>query len=92
MAPAGHATKEKRTFSLSSDVVEYLETGRVETNASSLSAFLESLVRDFQARVEMEKMEAATLAYYDSLGSAEMDEQTEWGRVGAGTLAQQVDL
>lgn len=80
------AVKEKRTFSLSHDVVEYLETGCAQTQAASLSAYLEQLVRDFQAKVEMEKLEAATTAYYDSLSTAEMEDQAEWGRIGAATL------
>ena len=79
-------TKEKRTFSLSHDVVEYLEAGCAETRASSLSAHLETLVRDVQSRVEMERFEAATRDYYDNLSAAEMQEQAEWGRVGAAAL------
>jgi hypothetical protein len=86
MATARHAVKEKRTFSLSHDVVEYLEAGCAQTQAPSLSAYLEQIVRDFQSKVEMENLEAATLAYYDSLTTAEMEEQADWGRVGAATL------
>jgi hypothetical protein len=82
------ANKEKRTFSLSRDVVEYLETRCAETQAPSLSAYVESIVRELQAKVEMQKFEAATKAYYDGLTAAETDEQAEWGDVGAASLMQ----
>ena len=88
MAVVAHPGKEKRTFSLSRDVVEYLENGCAETHAPSLSAYLESVVREFQAKVEMEKREAATTAYYDGLTADQMDEQAEWGRVGAASIVE----
>jgi hypothetical protein len=49
---------------------------------------VESIVRDLQAKVEMQKFEAATKAYYDGLTAAETDEQAEWGDVGAASLMQ----
>jgi hypothetical protein len=88
LSKSGAANKEKRTFSLSPDVVEYLETRCAETQAQSLSAYLESLIRELQARVEMQKLEAATKEYYDGLTAGDMDEQAEWGRVGAASVVQ----
>jgi hypothetical protein len=88
IAAVGYSVKEKRTFSLSRDVVEYLEKGCAETHAPSLSAYLESVVREFQAKVEMEKREAATMAYYDGLTADEIDEQAEWGRAGAASIVE----
>ncbi len=87
-AARGSANKEKRTFSLSRDVVKYLETRCAETQAPSLSAYLESVVRELQAKVEMQKLEAATKEYYDGLTATDMDEQADWGRVGAASVVQ----
>ena len=91
MPSAGRATKERRTFSLSRDVVEILETGRARTQAPSLSAYLETIVRDLQAKAEMARIEANTVAYYDSLSDGEMGEQSDWGRVGAATISRLED-
>jgi hypothetical protein len=91
MAQSAYAKKERKTFSLSHDVVDYLETGRVQAQAESLSAYLETLVRDLQARAEMARIEAATVAYYDNLSNAEIEEQSDWGRVGAASLSRLED-
>lgn len=91
MAQSAFAKKERKTFSLSHDVVDYLETGRAQTQAESLSAYLETLVRDSQAKAEMATIEAATTAYYDNLSSAQMEEQADWGRVGAASISRLED-
>jgi hypothetical protein len=91
MARSAFAKKERKTFSLSHDVVDYLETGCAQTQADSLSAHLENLIRDLQAKAEMTTIEAATVAYYDNLSSAEMEEQSDWGRVGAASPSRLED-
>jgi hypothetical protein len=91
MAQAARANKERKTFSLSHDVVDYLETGCAQTQAESLSAHLENLVRDLQAKAEMAMIEAATVAYYDNLNSAQMEEQSDWGRIGAASISRLED-
>jgi hypothetical protein len=88
---AKYAKKERLTVSLSRDAVEYLEAGRAHAQAPSMSAYFEALVRDLQAKTEMEKMEANMVAYYDNLSTAEMEEQSDWGRVGAATLSRLED-
>jgi hypothetical protein len=90
-ASGARATKNRRTFSLSRDVVELLETGCAETQAPSMSAYLETIVRDLQARAELAQIEANTVAYYDSLSDAAMEEQSDWGRVGAATISRLED-
>jgi hypothetical protein len=80
--------KERITVSLSRDAVEYLESARAEAQAASMSAYFETIVRDLQAKAEMAAIEAATVAYYDNLGAGEIDEQAEWGRVGAASLSR----
>jgi hypothetical protein len=87
-AASASENKARRTFSLSRDVVEYLETRCAEAEAPSLSAYLETLVRELQARVEMQKLETATKEYYDGLTASDIDEQAEWGRIGAASVVQ----
>jgi hypothetical protein len=91
MPQAKYAKKERLTVSLSHDTVRYLESGRAHAQAPSLSAQLENLLRDLQARTEMEQVEAKMSAYYDSLSAGEIEEQADWGRVGAASLAQLED-
>lgn len=88
MAQASYAKKERLTVSLSRDTVEYLESARAQAQAPSMSAFFETIVRDLQARAEMALIEANTVAYYDNLSADEMDEQADWGRVGAASLSR----
>jgi hypothetical protein len=82
------AKKERVTVSLSPDTVRYLEGRREETQAPSMSAYLESVVRDLRAKEQMASLEAAAIAYYDSLTPAQIKEESEWGRVGAASLSQ----
>jgi hypothetical protein len=91
MAQAKYAKKERLTVSLSHDAVKYLESGCAHAQAPSLSAHLENLVRDLQAKAEMEGIEAKMGAYYDNLSAGEMEEQSDWGRVGAASLSQLED-
>jgi hypothetical protein len=91
---AKHARRVKKarlTVSLSQDVVEYLEAGRARVRAPSMSAYFETIVRDFQAKAEMEAMQAKMAACYDKLGAGETAEEADWGRVGAASLAQLED-
>jgi hypothetical protein len=91
MSQSAYAKKERMTVSLSHDAVEYLETARERAQVPTMSAYVESLVKDLQAKAEMEMIEAATVAYYDNLSSTEMDEQADWGRVGAASISRLED-
>jgi hypothetical protein len=88
MPQTRQARKERRTFSLSQNAISYLEAGCAETRAPSMSAYLENVVRDLQAKTQMALMEAATVAYYDNLSTAEIEEQSDWGEVGAASLSK----
>ncbi len=93
MAPAyvkkkRQARKERLTVSVSRDTREYLEAACERTHAPSMSAYLESLVQDLRAKNEMAAIEAQTAAYYDNLSEAEMEEQADWGTVGAAAVSQ----
>jgi hypothetical protein len=80
--------KARITVSLSRDVLEYLELERTRVQAPSLSAFFEAIVRDLQAKAETAALEAKMTACYDKLGAGEMAEESDWGKVGAASLAR----
>lgn len=88
MAQTAHVKKERLTVSLSRDTLKYLETSCAQAQAPSMSAYFETLVRDLQAKAQMALMEAATVAYYDNLSPIEIEEQSDWGRVGAASLSR----
>lgn len=77
------ARKAKRTFSLSQDVVSYLEAVRKEKHRPSLSAALEEIVRQQQEQKEMERISASITRYYDSLTPAEIAEDRAWADFAA---------
>jgi len=91
MAHASHAKKERLTVSLSHDAIEYLESARAQAQAPSMSAYFETIVRDLQAKAQMALIEANTVAYYDNLSAGEVEEQADWGRVGAASLSRHDD-
>jgi hypothetical protein len=56
-----------------------------------MSAYFETVVRELQAKTEMEIMEASMASYYDNLSPAEIAEQNDWGRIGAASVSQTED-
>jgi hypothetical protein len=88
MPKAKRSKKARLTVSLSREAVEYLQAARARAQSPSMSAYLGKIVEDLQARAELEKMEAKMVAYYDNLSAAEIEGQSDWGRVGAASLAR----
>lgn len=91
MPKTKRSKKSRLTVSLSRDAVAYLQASRARAQAPSLSAYLEDVVRDLQARAEMENLEASTAAYYDSLSAVDAAEESEWGRIGGASLSRLKD-
>jgi len=79
--------KDRITVSLSKDKVRFLKAHHGPAGASSVSAFVERLIGDAQARAELEELRAYTALYYDSLSAGESDEQKGWGELGELGLA-----
>jgi hypothetical protein len=71
--------------------VKYLETERQNSQAPSMSAYFESIVRDMQARAEIATAQARLAAYYDGLKPNPIEEDDHWGRVGASSISQLED-
>ena len=74
--------KQKKTFSLSNDSLQYLEDVRKQKKAPSTSSVLDELIRERKLQAELEKTEVAMSAYYDSLSDEEQAEDTAWGKFG----------
>ena len=91
-AGRGHTTiqgagKARVTISLSKDKVRFLKAHRGPAGVRSVSAFIERLVAEAQARAEIEKLGARTARYDDALSSREAEEQRAWGELGELGLA-----
>ena len=74
--------KARITISLSKDKVRFLKSHSGRVGASSVSAFIEQLVAEAEARAQLENLGVRTARYYDSLSSREAEEQRAWGELG----------
>jgi Tfp pilus assembly protein PilO len=77
------ARKAKKTFSLSRESVNYLESLRKKTRKGSMSSVLEEVIRQQQQAKEMERISASVTRYYDSLTAEEIAEDSAWGEFAA---------
>jgi hypothetical protein len=68
--------KQPKTFSLSDDVLEVLETYRKKQKLESLTAAVEQIVREW----EKSDVAAQVTAYYDSLSEDEVEQDEAWGK------------
>ncbi len=77
--------RQRRTFSLAPEVIEYIEQVQKKEDAPSLSAAFEAIVRAQREKEWMERINAETTAYYDSLTPEEIAEDRAWAEtVGRG--------
>lgn len=72
-------TKAKRSFTISSESVDFLEAMRKEHRALSVSAALEEILQAAKREHERIAMEKAIGDYYSSLSDEEVEEQRAWG-------------
>ena len=79
MAKRGQV-KQKRTFSLSSESVEYLETVRKQKKAPSTSTVLDEMIRAQKHQAELAATDARISAYYDSLSDDDQADDLAWGK------------
>jgi len=83
MSKTSTTTKEKKTFSLSRQALNYLEALRKERRSRSMSSVLEEIIRQQQQTKELERVSASVTRYYDSLNSEEIAEDRAWGEFAA---------
>jgi len=73
----GTARKGKRTFSLSSEALAYLNV--LAKNHRSASEALDKLIREKKEEAERERISANIRGYYDSISEEERAENRAWG-------------
>ena len=72
--------KARKTFTLSPEVVEFLETVCKRRRAPSVSSVLEDILQAARREESNAKLEKAVGSYYDSLSDGEQQEQRDWGQ------------
>ena len=80
MARPRAARKERKTFSLSRESVQYLESMRRQRKSASISSVLEDLIRKQQEAQQMQRVSASITCYYDSLSDERVAEDRAWGQ------------
>jgi hypothetical protein len=71
--------KAKRSYTLSSESINFLEAVRKKSRATSISAVLEEILQYVRRGQERASLERAVASYYDSLSDQEAAEQVQWG-------------
>jgi hypothetical protein len=72
--------KERRTYSLDPELVKYVEGFRRERRIGSASSALEQLLWESKRRRERQRHDEGIANYYSSLGDAEAQRESEWGK------------
>jgi hypothetical protein len=80
MARTATSRKAKKTLSLSRDSVAYLEHKRKRAQKASISEVVEEMIQASKLASEKERISAGVRSYYDSLPSAEQEENRSWGQ------------
>lgn len=70
--------KTKKSFTLSSETVLFLNAVRKKRKAASVSAILEEILQAARREYERSSVEKAVSDYYSSLSGTERKEQAEW--------------
>jgi hypothetical protein len=76
--------RAKKTFTLSRESVDFLETERKKRGRESTSVVLEELIRECRQKPDAQKTDAAISAYYDSLTDEDREENKHWGEFAEG--------
>jgi len=71
--------KAKKSYTLSPESVDFLETLRKKRRARSISFVLEEILQAARREAELAKINQSVTAYYDSLSDEEVKELSEWG-------------
>jgi len=85
------ARKAKKSYTLSPESVDFLETLRKKRRARSISFVLEEILQAARREAEMAKINQSVSDYYDSLSDEEMEELRQWGEFGLSQLLKEDD-
>lgn len=80
MARVARSRKAKKTLSLSRDALAYLEHKRRRAKKASISEVVEEMIQASRVASERQRISAGVRSYYDSLSSAEQEENRIWGQ------------
>jgi hypothetical protein len=81
--------KQRRSFTLSRESVEYLEQEQKQRKAPSASSVLDEILRERRRERERQKLEASMVAYYDSITDEERTENRTWGAFGESQISRE---
>jgi hypothetical protein len=70
----------RKSYSLSSESVEFLETLRRARHARSVSSVLEEVLQTARCEEARTTLDRSVVDYYDSLSKEESREQVAWGK------------
>ena len=71
--------KAKKSYTLSPEIVEFLEAVRKKRHAESVSAILEEILQNVRREHQRASVERAVADYYSSLSDSEVEEHARWG-------------
>lgn len=71
--------KAKKSYTLSPEIVEFLEVVRKKRHAESVSAILEEILQNVRREHQRASVERAVADYYSSLSDSEVEEHARWG-------------
>jgi hypothetical protein len=78
------ARKAKKSYTLSSESVAFLDMMRTKRRATSVSSVLEEILQAVRRRQEQARVEQSVSRYYSSLSSKETTELSEWAEFALG--------
>jgi hypothetical protein len=83
------ARKAKKSYTLSPESVDFLETLRNKRRARSISFVLEEILQAARREAELAAINQSVTAYYDSLSDEEAEELRQWGKFGLRQLLKE---
>jgi methylthioribose-1-phosphate isomerase len=71
--------KAKKSYTLSPESIQFLESLRKKRRATSISAILEEILQRLRRAQERASIEREIAKYYDSLSDEDLAEDVRWG-------------
>jgi hypothetical protein len=71
--------KAKKSYTLSPELVDFLEAQRKKRRARSISAVLEEILQAVRQEAELARINQSVTDYYNSLSVEEAEELSAWG-------------
>jgi hypothetical protein len=82
--------KAKKSYTLSSESVAFLEIMRKKRRAASVSSVLEEILQSVRRRQEQAKVEQSVASYYSSLSGREATELADWAEFALGEFPREL--